>query len=120
MTGTHEFNEVFFDVRIPRENLIGDENRGWYCPDHALLRALEHRLGRGRPPDRGGLREVCPREQGQGHHDLDHDPSVKYFVDRFLEAEVGRMMSYKIVSIQAKEGVRPAMRLRQPSSSARK
>ncbi len=30
MTGGHTFNEVFFtDVRIPVENLVGDENEGW-------------------------------------------------------------------------------------------
>jgi alkylation response protein AidB-like acyl-CoA dehydrogenase len=30
MTGMHMFNEVFFtDVRVPVENLIGEENRGW-------------------------------------------------------------------------------------------
>lgn len=29
--GTHSFNEVFFtDVRVPVENLVGEENRGWY------------------------------------------------------------------------------------------
>ncbi|MDZ7729518.1 MAG: acyl-CoA dehydrogenase family protein [Dehalococcoidia bacterium] len=31
MAGSHEFNEVFFeDVRVPAEQLIGEENRGWY------------------------------------------------------------------------------------------
>src|SRR3954451_307338 len=30
MTGTHEFNEVFFtDVRIPAANVVGDVNDGW-------------------------------------------------------------------------------------------
>ena len=30
MTGLHTFNEVFFDdARIPAENLVGEENRGW-------------------------------------------------------------------------------------------
>jgi alkylation response protein AidB-like acyl-CoA dehydrogenase len=30
MTGGHTFNEVFFtDVRLPAENLVGEENRGW-------------------------------------------------------------------------------------------
>jgi hypothetical protein len=30
MTGMHTFNEVFFDeVRIPRENLVGDPGQGW-------------------------------------------------------------------------------------------
>ena len=30
MTGAHVFNEVFFtDVRLPAENLVGEEHRGW-------------------------------------------------------------------------------------------
>jgi alkylation response protein AidB-like acyl-CoA dehydrogenase len=30
MTGSHMFNEVFFDeVRLPAENLVGDEHEGW-------------------------------------------------------------------------------------------
>jgi alkylation response protein AidB-like acyl-CoA dehydrogenase len=30
MTGVHMFNQVFFtDVRIPAENLVGEENEGW-------------------------------------------------------------------------------------------
>jgi alkylation response protein AidB-like acyl-CoA dehydrogenase len=30
MTGSHTFNEVFFDdVRLPAENLVGDVDRGW-------------------------------------------------------------------------------------------
>jgi alkylation response protein AidB-like acyl-CoA dehydrogenase len=30
-TGDHHFNEVFFDnVRVPKKNLVGEKNRGWY------------------------------------------------------------------------------------------
>ncbi|MDE3094382.1 MAG: acyl-CoA dehydrogenase family protein [Chloroflexota bacterium] len=31
MADNHDFNEVFFDnLRVPKENLLGEENRGWY------------------------------------------------------------------------------------------
>jgi len=31
ITGSHETNEVFFDnVRVPKENLVGEKNRGFY------------------------------------------------------------------------------------------
>ena len=31
MSGDHDFNQVFFDnVRVPKRNLVGEENRGWY------------------------------------------------------------------------------------------
>jgi pimeloyl-CoA dehydrogenase large subunit len=35
--GCHEVNEVFFDdVRVPVENLVGQENRGWDCAKFLL------------------------------------------------------------------------------------
>lgn len=35
--GEHEVNEVFFDdVRVPRANLVGEENRGWDCAKYLL------------------------------------------------------------------------------------
>src|SRR5919106_1533238 len=37
MTGWHSFNDVFLDdVRIPPENLIGEENRGWQLAKETL------------------------------------------------------------------------------------
>ena len=35
--GDHDLNEVFFaDVRVPRANLVGEENRGWDCAKYLL------------------------------------------------------------------------------------
>ena len=35
--GYHSFNEVFFDnVKVPVENVVGEENRGWYYLMQAL------------------------------------------------------------------------------------
>ena len=37
MAEAHHFNEVFFDnVRIPKRDLVGDENQGWYILASAL------------------------------------------------------------------------------------
>ncbi|NDP40210.1 MAG: pimeloyl-CoA dehydrogenase large subunit [Rhodoferax sp.] len=37
LDGVHEVNEVFFtDVRVPVENLVGEENRGWTCAKYLL------------------------------------------------------------------------------------
>jgi len=41
--GSHEVNEVFFDnVRVPVENLVGEENRGW---DYAKFLLGNERVG---------------------------------------------------------------------------
>ncbi|WP_336487000.1 acyl-CoA dehydrogenase family protein [Methylobacterium nigriterrae] len=41
--GRHEVNEVFFDsVRVPAENLVGEENRGW---DYAKFLLANERTG---------------------------------------------------------------------------
>lgn len=37
LDGEHEVNEVFFnDVRVPIENLVGEENCGWTCAKYLL------------------------------------------------------------------------------------
>lgn len=45
MTGAIEFNELFFnDVEVPRENLVGDLNRGWQL---AMATMINERGGTG-------------------------------------------------------------------------
>jgi alkylation response protein AidB-like acyl-CoA dehydrogenase len=46
MTGDSTFNEVFFtDVRVPRENLVGERGQGWEIATY-LLRFERNMLGR--------------------------------------------------------------------------
>jgi len=107
---SHEFNEVFFeDVRIPRENIIGEENRGWYLAQTTL--SFERSNIGGAVGARQSVEDLInfARENtAGGQSTLDHNVSLRHeLVERFVESGVATMMSYKIVSMQAKEGVAP-------------
>ncbi len=106
MAGAHEFNQVFFDnVRIPKKDLLGaEENRGWYQATTTLdferssigsAVGLKRMLGetlayaaeqKGKPTTTFASRPLLTRE----------------FADRLIEAEVARMLSYRVVTMQAK------------------
>ena len=67
MAGQHHFNEVTFDnVRVPKKNMLGEKNRGWYAAMSALdfeRSGIEYpgrarRLLEGRDP-------LCPGDEGQ-------------------------------------------------------
>jgi alkylation response protein AidB-like acyl-CoA dehydrogenase len=109
MADSHEFNEVFFDnVRVPRENLIGDENRGWYLAQTTLS------FERSNIGSAIGARQTVEdlvryaRETASGQSTLAWDDAVRTeLTERYIEANIATMLSYKIVSMQAKEGVPP-------------
>ena len=107
---SHEFNEVFFeDVRIPRANIIGDENRGWYLAQTTL--SFERSNIGGAVGARQTVEDLVKfaRDHRSDHQStLGHNQSLRHeLVERVVEAGVATMMSFKIVSIQAKEGVAP-------------
>ncbi|MGO4331102.1 acyl-CoA dehydrogenase family protein [Cupriavidus sp. 2TAF22] len=46
LDGEHEVNEVFFtDVRVPVENLVGEENDGWTCAKYLLTHERNAGIG---------------------------------------------------------------------------
>ncbi len=101
MTGSATFNEVFFEnVRVPARNRLGEENRGWYIGTTTLdferssigsavgiRKQLESmiRFVKEHPDVAGGARK--------------HEVQVA-FADRWIEALVAKMMSYRVVSMQ--------------------
>jgi len=105
MAGGREFSEVFLEnVRIPKANIIGEENRGWYCAVTTLdfeRSAIGSAVGM-----RQSVEDVVryAREHGaDATSTLAQDAMLRYeLADRLVEAEVGRMLSYRIVSMQAK------------------
>jgi len=107
MAMTHEFNEVFFeDVRIPKANIIGEENRGWYLAQTTL--SFERSNIGGAVGARQGVEDMIAFAKASPESKLKTERAVRYeLVDRFVEAGVATQMSLKIISIQAKEGVAP-------------
>ncbi|UCC60156.1 MAG: acyl-CoA dehydrogenase family protein [Dehalococcoidia bacterium] len=94
----HSFNEVFFDdVRIPRENLVGEENNGWY----QLVMALDFErslIGTAAAHQRfiDELVHYMIEAKGKGERFAD-DPLIKdELAEIAVQNEVLRMMCYRI------------------------
>ncbi len=105
MAGTHEFNEVFFDnVRIPKENVIGEENRGWYSAMTTLdfeRSAIGSTTGMKQTVE--ALIEYAQEHTGENTDALKTNPMLRYeLTDRMIEVEMARMLSYRVVSMQSR------------------
>ena len=102
LSDVHSFNQVFFDqVRVPRRNLVGELNRGWYLAA-ALLDFERSSIG-----NVAGLRRTLAeltefaREVLSGPYDAGRRAVVRAeLANRAVELEVGRMLSYAIASMQ--------------------
>jgi len=102
MAEGHEFNQVIFDnVRVPRRNLVGEENRGWYVAVTLLdfersgidYSAIGRRL----------LDEVFQyaRETQRHGQPLLQTPWIRHVLaDRYIECEVARLMAYNVAHMQ--------------------
>ena len=102
MSGGHHFNQVFLDkVRVPKRNMIGQKNQGWYV----AMTTLEN--------ERSGIRDVASAARQVDHTiealRLMRDvPGVRkdtvmrhQIAEMAIEVETGRMMSYRVGWMQA-------------------
>jgi alkylation response protein AidB-like acyl-CoA dehydrogenase len=104
MTGSHTFNEVFFDdVRIPAENLVGDENEGWGLAKVTLGNERVSLSGEGalwgRGPTANDLIDIV-RQRGVS------DPVLRQRIAQlYIESEVLRLIRLRTVTakIQGKQ-----------------
>jgi alkylation response protein AidB-like acyl-CoA dehydrogenase len=105
MAGVHDLNEVFYDdVHVPRKNLVGEENRGWY---HSMI-SLDFERTAG-VAMAGGVRRTVDelikfaKEAKANGKPLAKDPTVRHkLAELAIETEVGRMLAYRIVWMQTK------------------
>ena len=100
MASLHNFNEVFFeDVRVPAENIVGEVNRGWYVgattldfERSSIGSAVAHRQTLERYLDYW-------RENSDG---VSNPESVREaLAERWIEAATAKMLSYRVVGMQA-------------------
>jgi alkylation response protein AidB-like acyl-CoA dehydrogenase len=105
MADIHMFNEVFYeDLRVPRKNIVGDENRGWYV-GAALLDFERSGIGSSAAARRS-LQDLV--EFVKGHKDgvstngAEMDTTRYMLADLSIEVEVGRFLSYHVASMQSK------------------
>lgn len=103
MTGQQSFNEVFFeDVRVPVRNRVGEENRGWYVGTTTLdfeRSSIGSAIG-----VRKTLESLLRQARNAGSPaSFTRRATVRHeFADRWIEAETARMLSYRVVSMQAR------------------
>lgn len=105
LAGHYYFNEVFFDeVRVPRENLIGEENRGWYHSMIAL--SFERTAGVAMAASaRRGLDELVEfaKNTTVNGEPLANDRLIRQqLAELATKIEAVRMLGYSIVWNQSK------------------
>jgi len=97
MAGSHDFNEVFFqDVRVSRQYLLGEENRGWYIGTTTL--DFERSSIAGSVRQEQTVVELVGVARGR-RREL-QDPVRLLLADRTVEAAVARLLSYRVISMQ--------------------
>jgi pimeloyl-CoA dehydrogenase large subunit len=102
--GGHEVNEVFFDdVKVPLENLVGQENRGWDCAKFLLgnERFGQARVGASR--ERIRRLKVIAQESMDGGKPLMEDPEFRRKVTEIeVELKALEMTVMRVIATETK------------------
>ena len=101
-SGQHIFNQEFFeDVRIPRKNLVGELNRGWYVATATLDFERSGISWAARSKRRiDDLIAYCRDRTFQGRRLIDHPAVLAKLTERTIEIECARYVSYRVASMQ--------------------
>ncbi len=101
VVGYHYFNEIFFnDVKVPADNLVGEENKGWY----QLMQALAFERGIAL-----GMSASCRRILDELIHYCNESGTIKkpeirqMLADAATEVEVLRMLALESAWKTSKE-----------------
>lgn len=107
LDGDHEVNEVFFDdVRVPVENLVGEENKGWTCAKYLLTHERTGLAGIGASKAAlSHLKQVASKQEKNGKP-LIEDPLFRSQVaDIEMQLMAAEMSTLRIVAAASEGGV---------------
>ena len=103
MADDHGFNMVTFeDVRIPKKNLVGEQNRGWYVGATLLdfeRSGVDYSAGAKRTLEE--LVDFAKKNKKNGTLIADDPVMRNRFADLAIEVEVSKLISYNIAWMQS-------------------
>jgi len=103
MADDHGFNMVTFeDVRIPKKNLVGEQNRGWYVGATLLdfeRSGVDYSAGAKRTLEE--LVDFAKNNKKNGTLIADDPVMRNRFADLAIEVEVSKLISYNIAWMQS-------------------
>lgn len=107
LDGEHEVNEVFFDnVRVPVENLVGEENKGWTCAKYLLTHERTSIAGIGQAKQMlGRLKRIASQEQRDGLPLIDDIQLRMQIVELEIQLMAIEMSNLRIVAAARDGGV---------------
>ena len=105
MAGGHEFNQVTFDaVRVPRANVVGAEDRGWYVAVTLLdfeRSGIDYSAAARRMLD--DIREFATETKRNGQPLIEIPWVRSLMADRYIDCEVARLMAYNVAYMQSQD-----------------
>ena len=103
MLGRHAFNEVFFDnVRVPRDRLVGEQNRGWYVATTTLdfeRSGIQRVIGGRKTCD--ALIAYAAEQVAAGTTRPAYAAMRHRLADLAISYEVGKMLAYRVAWLQS-------------------
>ena len=95
VAGQQEINQVFYDdVKVPKENLIGEENKGWTYAKYLLSFERGNAYGPGLKRAVAKVRKIAGQTDASGAKLID-DPSFRARLDA-VEIEISSMEFFEL------------------------
>ncbi len=107
LDGDHEVNEVFFDdVKVPVENLVGEENKGWTCAKYLLTHERTGLAGIGASKAAmRHLKRVAMKQQKNGKPLIEDTLFRTQIAEVEMELMAAEMSTLRIVAAASEGGV---------------